>query len=122
MKAEDYKNLNSDELEMLHNIVFAREYNPAHEDDYFNAGGFFAHWSMYSDEERAFLYDMAQAKPGNRTLNVNDIAKSLVENNSWSPKDFEEANVYNWTNSFIEAIAVFEDEVHSKCEEILEGK
>ena len=28
------------------------EHNPKHEDDYFNAGGFFAHWDQYSEAEK----------------------------------------------------------------------
>lgn len=49
--------LNDDELDRLKDIVFEREYNDNHPDDYFNAGGFFAHWNMYTEEERQELLD-----------------------------------------------------------------
>ena len=57
----DYDKLSSDEAERLHELVFQREYNDNHPDDYFNAGGFFAHWDMYTDEEREELLTIARA-------------------------------------------------------------
>ena len=52
--------LTQDELNRLYELVFEREYNPKHQDDYGNAGGFYGHWEWYSDEERAEL--LAKAK------------------------------------------------------------
>lgn len=57
---DSYSSLNEDELEHLHELVFEREYNEKHPDDYFNAGGFFAHWRSYTDEERAELIEEAR--------------------------------------------------------------
>lgn len=44
--------LNETQLERLYEIVRDREFNPKHEDDYFNAGGFYGHWSTYTEDER----------------------------------------------------------------------
>ena len=38
--------------EKLETVVFGFNHNPLHEDDYFNAGGFMAHWSDYTADER----------------------------------------------------------------------
>lgn len=39
-------------IEHVRDSVEAAEHNPKHEDDYFNAGGFFAHWQQYSEAEK----------------------------------------------------------------------
>lgn len=39
-------------IEHVRQAVEDAEHNPKHEDDYFNAGGFFAHWDQYSEAEK----------------------------------------------------------------------
>lgn len=60
MNKDSYILLDSETQKRLHAIVFEREHNEKHPDDYFNAGGFFAHWSEYTDEERLELLKEAQ--------------------------------------------------------------
>lgn len=50
-----HQELSDTELDQLKELVFEQEYNDNHPDDYFNAGGFIAHWHMYTDEEREEL-------------------------------------------------------------------
>lgn len=56
-----YEDLNSDEVDRLHELVFQREYNPRHEDDWYNAGGFFGHWNSYTPEEQQQLIKEAKS-------------------------------------------------------------
>lgn len=42
-------------IEHIREAVKAAEHNPNHEDDFFNAGGFFAHWDNYSQAEKLEL-------------------------------------------------------------------
>ena len=39
-------------IEHVRQAVEEAEHNPKHEDDYFNAGGFFGHWSQYNEAEK----------------------------------------------------------------------
>lgn len=39
----------------LEKLVYEHEFNPKHEDDYFNAGGFTGHWASYSTDEKIEL-------------------------------------------------------------------
>lgn len=57
---DSHQLLNADELDRLKEVVFEREYNDNHPDDYFNAGGFIAHWHSYTNEEREELLKMAR--------------------------------------------------------------
>jgi len=47
--------LDDDQRAALETAVYDREFNPKHEDDYFNAGGFYGHWSTYTEDEKAEL-------------------------------------------------------------------
>lgn len=47
-------------IEAVKELVYSQEFNEKHEDDYFNAGGFFGHWSTYTAEEKAELIGKAQ--------------------------------------------------------------
>lgn len=51
----DLGTLNAKEWTKLEELVFQREFNPSHEDDYSNAGGFGGHWHNYTEEEQAEL-------------------------------------------------------------------
>ena len=64
MAQDAYRQLKRDEIERLKDLVFEREYDDNHPDDYFNAGGFSGHWNSYTDKERAEL--MALASGGGR--------------------------------------------------------
>lgn len=44
-------------IETVKDAVYSQEFNKNHEDDYYNAGGFFAHWSMYTAEEKTELLE-----------------------------------------------------------------
>lgn len=46
-------------IEHVRDSVEAAEHTPKHEDDYFNAGGFFAHWQQYSEAEKLELISQA---------------------------------------------------------------
>lgn len=61
MNKDAHLSLSEYELEILEEMVFAREYNDNHPDDYFNAGGFIAHWHYYTDEEREELLKEAKS-------------------------------------------------------------
>lgn len=39
-------------IEAVREAVEADQHNANHEDDYFNAGGFFAHWELYTQIEK----------------------------------------------------------------------
>lgn len=55
------ENIEPTTREKLETLVFDREYNPKHEDDYFNAGGFGAHWLEYTTDEKIELLSEALA-------------------------------------------------------------
>ena len=54
------EDLTPKQLIALYTLVFNREYNPKHPDDYNNAGGFFAHWNSYSEAEQNELIEAAE--------------------------------------------------------------
>jgi hypothetical protein len=54
--------LTDEQQERLEEVVFDREFNPKHEDDYFNAGGFYGHWTCYTEDEQMGLIEQAKGK------------------------------------------------------------
>lgn len=49
------ENIAPEVREALETLVYEREFNPKHEDDYFNAGGFGGHWTTYTTDEKIEL-------------------------------------------------------------------
>ena len=65
-------------IRTLQELVFEREYNKKHPDDYSNAGGFYAHWDLYTDEERRELINEAiKTQPTSRIHYKKNVKKIL---------------------------------------------
>lgn len=58
-----FETLTTEQKAQLEELIFNLEFNPDHEDDYFNAGGFSAHWQAYTEAEQTELINTV--KKGN---------------------------------------------------------
>lgn len=58
MTTEQLENtLTPEQFDELRDMVRAREYNPNHPYDYYNAGGFEGHWETYTADEQQQIID-----------------------------------------------------------------
>lgn len=79
MNRDAHQLLSEEELDHLKDVVFEREYNDKHPDDYFNAGGFIAHWHDYTDDEREELLKIVR----NYDIVVSEVDGDDYGDKSW---------------------------------------